>query len=193
VIVPGRRSGEYPAVMCGRISRYGASGRTVAHALLRLLSSCAAVAADDPGRCAATGEQARIVVSDAGRGVAPARRPCPDARRGRVPAADSSQTPAPVTPTRRRAGRATHPAPPGDTANTGTQPAVMAGPATRQRTSGSGQYYGRFQAEASAGREAAPAASTHSICPALPCPALPCRGGGERQPAAGGGEVGGRV
>ena len=68
--VPGRRFGECLAVMCGLIRRYGASGRTVAHALLRLLSSRAAVAAADPGRCAAIEEQARIVVPDAGREVA---------------------------------------------------------------------------------------------------------------------------
>jgi uncharacterized membrane protein len=54
VIVPGRRFGECLAVMCGLIRRYGASEPTIAHALLQLLSSCAAVAADDPERCAAT-------------------------------------------------------------------------------------------------------------------------------------------
>ena len=67
MIVPGRRFGDYLAVMCGLIRRYGAGEPTVANALLRLLSSCAAVAADDPERCAAIGEQARIVVSDAER------------------------------------------------------------------------------------------------------------------------------
>jgi uncharacterized membrane protein len=46
VIIPGRRFGEYLAVMRGLIRRYGAGEPTVAHALLRLLSSCAAVAAD---------------------------------------------------------------------------------------------------------------------------------------------------
>jgi hypothetical protein len=61
----------------------------------------------------------------------------------------------------------------------------MARPAARQRTSGSGQCYGRFQAEAGAGREAADAASTHSICPAVAVASA--------SPAAGGGEVGGRV
>ena len=70
VIVPGRRFGEYLAVMCGLIRRYGAPEPTVAHALLRLLGNCAAVAADDPERCAAIEEQARIVVSDAEREVA---------------------------------------------------------------------------------------------------------------------------
>ena len=69
VIIPGRRFGEYLAVMCGLIRRYGASEPTVAHALLRLLSSCAAVAADDPEHCAAIEEQARIIVSDAEREV----------------------------------------------------------------------------------------------------------------------------
>jgi uncharacterized membrane protein len=70
VIVPGRRFGDYLAVMCGLIRRYGAPEPTVAHALLRLLGSCAAVAAGDPERCAAIEEQARIVVADAEREVA---------------------------------------------------------------------------------------------------------------------------
>ena len=69
VIIPGRRFGEYLAVMCGLIRRYGASEPTVAHALLRLLSSGAVVAADDPEHCAAIEEQARIIVSDAEREV----------------------------------------------------------------------------------------------------------------------------
>ncbi|HYS28849.1 MAG TPA: hypothetical protein VEQ12_05020, partial [Candidatus Limnocylindria bacterium] len=65
-----RRFPEYLAVMCGLIRRYGAREPTVAHALLRLLSNCAALAGDDPERCAAIEEQARIVVSDAEREVA---------------------------------------------------------------------------------------------------------------------------
>jgi uncharacterized membrane protein len=70
VIVPGRRFGEYLATMCGLIRRYGAGEPTVAHALLRLLGNCAAVAGDDPERCAAIEEQARIVIADAEREVA---------------------------------------------------------------------------------------------------------------------------
>jgi uncharacterized membrane protein len=72
VVVPARRFGDYLSVMCGLIRRYGASEPTVAHALLRLLGSCAAVAGDDPERCAAIGAQARIIVSDAEREVAQA-------------------------------------------------------------------------------------------------------------------------
>jgi uncharacterized membrane protein len=53
-----------------RGGRYGAGEPTVAHALLRLLGNCAAVAGDDPGHRAAIGEQARIIVSDAEREVA---------------------------------------------------------------------------------------------------------------------------
>jgi uncharacterized membrane protein len=70
VIVPGRRFPDYLAVMCGLIRRYGAREPTVAHALLRLLGNCAAVAGDDPERCAAIEEQARIVIADAEREVA---------------------------------------------------------------------------------------------------------------------------
>ena len=70
VIIPARRFGDYLAVMCGLIRRYGASEPTVANALLRLLGSCAAVAGDDPERRAAIEEQARIIVSDAEREVA---------------------------------------------------------------------------------------------------------------------------
>ena len=70
VIVPGRRFPEYLATMCGLIRRYGAGEPTVAHALLRLLGNCAAVAGDDPERYAAIEEQARIVIADAEREVA---------------------------------------------------------------------------------------------------------------------------
>jgi uncharacterized membrane protein len=70
VIVPGRRFPEYLAVMIGLIRRYGAGEPTVAHALLRLLGSCAAVAGDDPKLCGAIEEQARIVIADAEREVA---------------------------------------------------------------------------------------------------------------------------
>ena len=70
VIVPGRRFPEYLAVMCGLIRRYGSREPTVAHALLRLLGNCAAVAGDDPERRAAIEEQAGIVIADAEREVA---------------------------------------------------------------------------------------------------------------------------
>jgi uncharacterized membrane protein len=70
LIIPGRRFPEYLSVMCGLIRRYGAHEPTVAHALLRLLSNCAAVIADDRERWAAIGEQARIVIADAEREVA---------------------------------------------------------------------------------------------------------------------------
>jgi uncharacterized membrane protein len=53
-----------------RLSSTPAREPTVAHALLRLLGSCAAVAGDDPERRAAIEEQARIVVADAEREVA---------------------------------------------------------------------------------------------------------------------------
>jgi uncharacterized membrane protein len=70
VIVPGRRFPDYLATMCGLIRRYGAREPTIAHALLRLLGSCAAVAGNDPERGAAIEEQARIVIADAEREVA---------------------------------------------------------------------------------------------------------------------------
>src|SRR6266487_1625998 len=70
VIVPARRFGDYLAVMCGLIRRYGAGEPTLAHALLRLLGNCAAVAGDDPGHCTAIAEQVRIIVADAEREVA---------------------------------------------------------------------------------------------------------------------------
>jgi uncharacterized membrane protein len=70
VIVPGRRFGEYLAVMCGLIRRYGAGEPTIAQALLRLLGNCVAVAGDDPEHRAAIEEQARIIVADAEREVA---------------------------------------------------------------------------------------------------------------------------
>ena len=55
--------------MCGLIRRCGAREPTVAHALLRLLGNCAAIAGDDPERFAAIEEQARIVIADAEREV----------------------------------------------------------------------------------------------------------------------------
>jgi uncharacterized membrane protein len=70
VVVPGRRFPEYLAVMCGLIRRYGAREPTVAHALLRLLSNCAAMAGDDPEQCAAIEEQAHLIMADAEREVA---------------------------------------------------------------------------------------------------------------------------
>jgi uncharacterized membrane protein len=70
VIVPARRFGDYLAVMCGLIRRYGASEPTIAHALLRLLGNCASVCGDDSERRAAIAEQARIIVADADREVA---------------------------------------------------------------------------------------------------------------------------
>jgi uncharacterized membrane protein len=70
VIVPGRQFPEYLAVMCGLIRRYGAREPTVAHALLRLLGNCAAVAGDDAERRAAIEEQANVVIADAEREVA---------------------------------------------------------------------------------------------------------------------------
>jgi hypothetical protein len=70
VIVPGRRSPDYLAVMCGLIRRCGAREPTVAHALLRLLGNRAAVAGEDPERRAAIDEQARIIIADAEREIA---------------------------------------------------------------------------------------------------------------------------
>jgi uncharacterized membrane protein len=70
VIVPARRFGDYLAVMCGLIRRYGASEPTVANALLRLLGNCAAVAWDDAGHGTTIAEQVRIIVADADREVA---------------------------------------------------------------------------------------------------------------------------
>jgi uncharacterized membrane protein len=70
VIVPARRFGDYLAVMCGLIRRYGASEPIIANALLRLLGNCAAAAGDDLERCTAIGQQARIIVADAEREVA---------------------------------------------------------------------------------------------------------------------------
>jgi uncharacterized membrane protein len=70
VIVPGRRFPEYLAVMCGLIRRYGAAEPTVAQALLRLLTNCAAMVGDDPERRGAIAEQARLIVADAEREVA---------------------------------------------------------------------------------------------------------------------------
>jgi uncharacterized membrane protein len=65
VLVPGRRFGEYLAVLCGMIRRYGASEPIVCLALLRLLGSCAALIGDDPARRSAIEKQVLLIVQDA--------------------------------------------------------------------------------------------------------------------------------
>jgi uncharacterized membrane protein len=70
VLVPGRRFGEYLAVLCGMIRRYGASEPIVCLALLRLLSSCAALIGDDPVRRSAIEQQVLLIVQDAEREIA---------------------------------------------------------------------------------------------------------------------------
>jgi uncharacterized membrane protein len=65
VLVPGRRFGEYLAVLCGMIRRYGASEPIVCLALLRLLGSCAALVGDDPARRSAIEKQVLLIVQDA--------------------------------------------------------------------------------------------------------------------------------
>jgi uncharacterized membrane protein len=69
VLVPGRRFGEYLAVLCGMIRRYGASEPIVCLALLRLLSSCAALIGDDPARRSAIEKQVLLIVQDAERKI----------------------------------------------------------------------------------------------------------------------------
>jgi uncharacterized membrane protein len=51
------------------IRRYGAREPTVAQALLRLLTSCAALSVDDADRWSAIEEQAQLLVADAEREV----------------------------------------------------------------------------------------------------------------------------
>jgi uncharacterized membrane protein len=70
VTVPGRRFGDYLAMMCGLIRRYGCTEPTVSLALLGLLRDCTAVLADDTARWAAVGEQADLIVADAVRETA---------------------------------------------------------------------------------------------------------------------------
>jgi uncharacterized membrane protein len=70
VLVPGRRFGDYLAVMCGMIRRYGASEPIVSQALLRLLSSCAGLIGDDSARRTAIDKQVALIVQDAEREIA---------------------------------------------------------------------------------------------------------------------------
>jgi uncharacterized membrane protein len=65
VLVPGRRFGDLLAVMCGIIRRYGAAEPIACLALLRLLSSCAALIGDDPARREAIEKQVALIVLDA--------------------------------------------------------------------------------------------------------------------------------
>jgi uncharacterized membrane protein len=65
VLVPGRRFGDLLTVMCGIIRRYGAAEPIACLALLRLLSSCAALIGDDPVRREAIEKQVALIVLDA--------------------------------------------------------------------------------------------------------------------------------
>ena len=109
VIVPGRRFPDYLAVMCGLIRRYGAREPTVAHAMLRLLGNCAAVAGDDPR--VARGDRRTGAHRRRRRGArgGPAGRPRPRARRGRSGAPGRDREPARVRLAGRRAGRPADP------------------------------------------------------------------------------------
>jgi uncharacterized membrane protein len=69
VLVPGRRFGEHLTVLCGMIRRYGAAEPIVCMALLRLLSSCAALIGDDPARRAAIEKEVALIVLDAERKI----------------------------------------------------------------------------------------------------------------------------
>jgi uncharacterized membrane protein len=69
-IVPGWRFSQYLATACGLVRRYGAGEPTVAQALLRMLTNCAANVRDEPERWAAIEEQARLIVEAAERRVA---------------------------------------------------------------------------------------------------------------------------
>jgi uncharacterized membrane protein len=70
VAVPGWSFPEYLAVACGLIRRYGSGEPTVADALLRLLHSCALVAAPRYDRLAAIAREAQLVLADTEREVA---------------------------------------------------------------------------------------------------------------------------
>src|SRR5829696_3598954 len=69
VLVPGRRFGDLLAVMCGMIRRYGAAEPIACLALLRLLSSCAALIGDDPARREAIERDVALIVLDAERKI----------------------------------------------------------------------------------------------------------------------------
>ena len=93
VLVPGRRFGEYLAVLCGMIRRYGASEPIVCLALLRLLSSGAALIGDDPARRAAIEKQVTLIVLDAEREIGQ-----PDDLHAVRAAAEAIGYPRPITP-----------------------------------------------------------------------------------------------
>ena len=93
VLVPGRRFGEHVAVLCGMIRRYGASEPIVCMALLRLLSSCAALIGDDPARRAPIEKQVTLIVLDAERKIGQ-----PDDLHAVRAAAEAIGYPRPITP-----------------------------------------------------------------------------------------------
>ncbi|GEL18481.1 DUF2254 domain-containing protein [Pseudonocardia asaccharolytica] len=67
VVVPGRRFGSYLALGCGLIRRCGMREPTVAHAMLRMLTACAARSADEPDRFTAIRHEAELIVADCDR------------------------------------------------------------------------------------------------------------------------------
>jgi uncharacterized membrane protein len=69
VMVPGRRFSDYLALALGLIRRYGAGEPTVAQALLRLLTTCATLAREDPQRWTDIERQAQLIVEDAEREI----------------------------------------------------------------------------------------------------------------------------
>jgi uncharacterized membrane protein len=69
VIAQGRRFGDYLAVMCGLIRRYGAHEPTVVVALLTLLIDCQSVLPPGSRRLTDLWEQADLIVADAQREI----------------------------------------------------------------------------------------------------------------------------
>jgi uncharacterized membrane protein len=70
LVVPGRRFAEILSITVGLIRRYGAAEPNVVQALLRLLTTCATLAVEDPRRWADIEGQADLLVADAERAVA---------------------------------------------------------------------------------------------------------------------------
>ena len=73
VVVPQHTFADHLTLCCGMVRRYGAAEPTVVHAVLRLLTTCAVLAREDPAYRDAVEQQAELLLSAAHQsGVDPA-------------------------------------------------------------------------------------------------------------------------
>jgi uncharacterized membrane protein len=110
LIVPGRRFAEILSITVGLIRRYGAAEPNVVQALMRLLTTCAALAVEDPRRWSDIEQQEKLLLADAEGAVRQRADMAPvyaqaeafdrvlRDRRARLPSLDQPTSPGPGNP-----------------------------------------------------------------------------------------------